>query len=322
MFTQLQEMYARDWNVLMAAASSWLHGGNPYGALRADWAPGAYAYPPTTLPWLALIALLGGFSFYIWTGLQFYVWWRLIRNTVPTQLLLICWAPLPINCISGQTTLAVVLLLWAAYRAGEKGWKTKKGTSTAFWWGMALSITSMKPQVALFPVLYLLWQYRQAAQRWQLAGGIVAGLVAAALPPTLANPQIWSDWLVGVQQYRKLNTLATPWQEPLALVMVMTATYLWYRSRRGGWQWWLPAALLPQNAVYSMLLLMPAMRPQTNYWSIAGLAMAGVLVAPVEPLTLPFILASQLLAVWMITGGPKTSKGNATAPTRVSRNEQ
>jgi hypothetical protein len=305
MFDQITEMFARDWNLLMVAASSWMHGGNPYAALRREWAPGAFAYPPTTLPWLALFAMLGGASFIVWTGLQLFAWWRLVRKTAPTQLLLICWAPLIINCISGQTTFAVVLILWGAYQASDRHWQTARGANVAFLWGAALSLTSMKPQVALLPVLYLLWLNRGSTKRWHLLGGLALGFAVTAIVPMIANPRIWNQWQTGVRDYMKLNTLATPWQDPLSFALVVAATVLWYRSRRGGWQWWVPAALQPQNAVYSMILLMPALRPHRNYWSLAGLALAGIFVAPNPPvLTLPLLLSIQLLAVWMIAGGP------------------
>jgi len=90
------------------------------------------------------------------------------------------------------------------------------------------------------------------------------------------------------------------------------AAYLWYRSRRGGWQWWLAAGAFPQTSYYCMVALMPALHPPQSRWSLAGLGLAALLSGSVAfelndgslVLLLPWILCGHLLAAWMIAGGP------------------
>jgi hypothetical protein len=91
------------------------------------------------------------------------------------------------------------------------------------------------------------------------------------------------------------------------------AAYLWYRSRRGGWQWWLAAGAFPQTSYYCMVALMPALHPPRSRWSLAGLGLSAILSGSVAiqlqdgsmVLLLPWILCGHLLAAWMIAGGPE-----------------
>jgi hypothetical protein len=98
------------------------------------------------------------------------------------------------------------------------------------------------------------------------------------------------------------------------------AGYLWYRSRRGEWHWWLAAGVFPQTSFYGMVALMPALRPGQSTWTLAGLGLAGVLQGPMSTITLPWILAGHLLAAWMIAGGPR--RRLAFAPHAVMADEQ
>jgi hypothetical protein len=189
----------------------------------------------------------------------------------------------------------VILVLWAASRAERRGWL----------WGLAIAWALTKPQVAILPTLWLLWQDRAAPARWRLVGGIVAGTLLLALPPTLRDPQIWRDWFVSLGVYRQRILQMGAWQGPSVVVLAL-AGYLWYRSGRGGWQWWLTAGLFPHTSFYSIVALLPMLRPSTSRWTLAGLAFAGVLQGPVTELTLPWILAGHMLAGWMLAGGPVT----------------
>jgi hypothetical protein len=69
-FDEIAKLFQIDWRIFMAGAEAWLHGRNPYGALSAEFSAGAFAYPPTALPWLALFVPLGGLGFYVWTALE------------------------------------------------------------------------------------------------------------------------------------------------------------------------------------------------------------------------------------------------------------
>jgi hypothetical protein len=315
---EFEHLYQIDWRIFFTGVQAWLHGQNPYGALPPEFGAGAFAYPPTALTWLALFVPLGGLSFYVWTGLQMLLWWLLIRKEYKSQLVLLCWSPLLLHLVEGQSTLPVILVLWAASRAERRSWL----------WGLAIAWALTKPQVAIVPVLWQLWQDRASPLRGRLWGGIVLGTLLLALPPTLLSPGIWSDWLASLPAYRARILQMGAWQGA-SVVLFVLAAYLWYRSRRGGWQWWLAAAAFPQTSYYCMVALMPALnppllRPQSR-WSLAGLALAAILSMPaVFPLQdgsvvvlLPWILCGHLLAAWMIAGGP-ARRAAATPRVRVA----
>lgn len=288
MLEGLRELFGVDWAIFMDAARVWLHGGDPYGPI-GRWSAGAFAYPPTALPWLAVFSLLGPASFGLWLGLQLVLWWRLIRRDNRGQLQLLVWVPLLMNLYGGQSTLAVVLALWAATRAERRSWG----------WGVVVAWALTKPQVALLPALWLVWQDRRAPDRWRFAGAILLTTLLLALPATIARPLIWSDWLHALTAYRGRILQMAPWQG-WGLVLLVPAAYLWWRSASGGWQWWLTAAIFPSVSTYSAVVLLPVLRPRAGAWPAAGLALAGVLQGPITPWTLPLILAGHLVAAWCL----------------------
>jgi len=296
------KLFSVDWGIMMAAVSQWFHGGTPYGSIAHDiGTPGAFAYPPTTLSWLAVFMPLGGAGFYLWTALQLGGWWLLVRRRFRSQLTLLCWSPLVFHLLLGQTTLAVVLVLWAATEARRRG----------FWWGVAMAWAMTKPQAAILPVAWILWSDRSLPHRSALWSGILSGSIALALPPTLMNPGIWRDWLNALGDYRARTLQMAPWQG-FGIPILVAAFLLWYHRNRGnqkaaGWQWWLSAALMPQNALYSSVVLLPLLRPKRTYWTLAGLALSGVLIGPATDITLPIILSGHILAAWFICGGPDSA---------------
>jgi hypothetical protein len=302
-----QLLYA-DWNILTTATLQWLMGGNPYGPLTPGTGlPGAFAYPPTALTWLSLFVPFGVTGFYLWTALQLSGWWLLIRRQSRTQLILICWLPMVFHLLVGQSTLAIVLVLWAATLASHRG----------FWWGMAIALALTKPQVALLPVLWLLWNDRHLANRYIFWSGILSGTALLALPPTVRNPGIWIDWCQSLLDYRARAMQMVPWQG-FGLPILIVAFLLWYYRNRGrqanaGWQWWLSAAIFPQTALYSSVALLPLLRPQRNYWTIAGLGISSLLIGPATSITLPIILSGHILAAWFICGGPRVDNRHETS---------
>ena len=293
------QLFSVDWNILTAATNQWLMEENPYGRISPETGlPGAFAYPPTALTWLSLFVPFGAAGFYLWTALQLGGWWLLIRRQLRSQLVLLLWLPLVFHLLLGQTTLAMVLLLWAATLTTHRG----------FWWGMAVAFALTKPQAALLPVLWLLWSDRHLATRYLFWSGIFAGTILLALPPTLENPGIWIDWIHSLTDYRARTLQMGPWQG-FGFPVLIVAFILWYQRSRGrqvvsGWQWWLSAAIFPQTALYSSVVLLPLLRPTRNYWSIAGLGIASLLIGPVTDVTLPIILSGHILAAWFICGGP------------------
>lgn len=281
-----------DWQSLMDAVGYWLRGESPYGRLVGE-IQIIFAYPPLALGWMALLFPLGLFGFFLWTGLEISLWAGLAWKEARSQFLLLLWPPLIHHLLLGQVNLAIILVQWAAYRAKRLSWL----------WGIALAWTLFKPQVAILPLLWLLWRERNSALRWRLWAGLILGVILFALPPTLKDPKIWLEWVENFHLYRIRVLQMAPWQG-WGLPILALAAFLWYKSRRGGWQWWLTAALMPATSPYALVALLPALRPRQSYWTLAGLALAAVLQGPVTEVTLPIILAGQLLAAWMISGGP------------------
>jgi hypothetical protein len=118
------------------------------------------------------------------------------------------------------------------------------------------------------------------------------------------------------------------WQG-MSVVLLLLAAYLWHRSRRGGWQWWLAAAAFPQTSYYGMVALLPVLHPPQSRWSLAGLGLAALLSGPVafelkdgsQVALLPWILCGHLLAAWMIAGGP-AGRAVPLPRVRVAADEQ
>lgn len=301
-------LYAFDWRIFMAAVMQWWQGGNPYGTLVQISLPGgAFAYPPTALTWMCFFLPFGSTSFFVWTIVQMIGWWLLIRRQSRSKLVLLIWSPLLFNLLLGQTTMAIVLILWAATIARCRG----------FWWGTAVALAMTKPQTALLPTLWLLWHDRRLPQRHLFWLGILTGTVILALPPTLKNPDIWISWLSSLSTRNNLLLLMAPWQG-FGLAIFLVATILWFQKNQGnqiaaGWQWWFSAALFPQSSLYSSVVLLPILNPQKNYWTLGGLALAGLLIGPATEITLPIILSGHILAVWLICGGPHAKKRTETS---------
>ncbi len=287
----------------MTAANQWWQGGDPYGFLpSAMGGPGAFAYPPTALTWLCMFLPLGSFGYYVWTVLQLGCWWLFIRRNLSWQPVLLFWPPLLMHLLLGQSTFAIVLALWAATLTQRRG----------FWWGTILAWAMTKPQVALIPVLWLLYKDWASACRYRLWAGIVTATVALAMPPTIKNPSIWLHWLHSLENYHARMLLMAPWQGFGAPILLLAAG-LWYHRYRGnqkdaGWQWWLTSALFPQCSLYSSVVLMPLLRPMRTYWTIAGLALSSMLIGPATEITLPIILSGQILGAWLICGGPNKTE--------------
>jgi len=305
----IRSVFQIDWRIFMAGAQAWLEGRSPYGTLSAEHSAGAFAYPPTALTWMALFLPLGAWGYYLWTALQLGGWWLVARRDYRSQGALLVWTPFMLNMYLGQNTLAVVLVVWAATRAKQRSW----------WWGWALALAMTKPQVALVPLLWLLWRDRQAQGRWRLWAGIIVGTLVLALPPTLMQPDIWIDWISSLSAYRGRILQVGAWQGA-SVVVLLVAAYLWHRSGRSGWQWWLTAGLFPHTSYYSIVALLPALQPRQHYWTLGGLALAGLCVGPVTELTLSWFLAIHMLAAWMINGGP--TQQPASVPTPVTPLEQ
>jgi hypothetical protein len=305
------QLFQFDWRIFLTAIQKWLDGGNPYGALAPHTLPGAFAYPPTALTWLALWLPLGIWGFWLFSCVQIVAWFKLMRRAGrPSQGVLLAWSPVIVGLLLGQTTLAVVLILWWAFLVPRRGWVC----------GLLLALALTKPQTAILPVIWLLWHTRRDETRRALWGGLVTGTILLALPPTLHDPGIWQDWIVSISHYRARTTQSFPWEGWGGLILLLSA-WLWHRQMQRSdsvasktprplesiWPWWLAMGLFPHGSLYPAVMLLPIMRPATNYWSLSGLLVSALLIGPSTGVILPIILAGHILAAWMINGGPRAA---------------
>ena len=308
MFEQIAGILHVDWVVLQRATTTWLNGGNPYAALGGPHDPhpfaGAFAYPPFALTWLCLFTPLGKAGFWVWSALELCGWWLLVRRTRPGQIALLMWSPVIVHLLLGQSTLAVVLALWAAYEIpAEKRINWARGALLAF----ALT----KPQTALLPLLWLLYNERRGEHRSTLWAGLLGTFALLCLPPTLRDPGIWTKWLAALSGYQSHQQFQTLWRG-WGLVTLPVVLLLWSRQwraepdrqwQKNPWPWLLTIALFPQAAVYSSVTLLPAIRPRSGYAALGGLAVSSVLISPITALTQPLFFSGHLLAGWLMNGG-------------------
>ena len=106
-----------------------------------------------------------------------------------------------------------------------------------FWAGVALSAASIKPQMLILVVPFLLlWALTQ--KRWRFIGGLLAG-GAVFLAASLALMPTWPlEFLADTRRYRQFSGGFTPlqlllgdvWQIPAAL-LVLVMLYFWWTSR-------------------------------------------------------------------------------------------
>ena len=303
---RLDEIFQVDWNTFMDGAGFFLAGRNPYEVFPP--------YPPTALTWMSLFVPLGAWGFWIFNALQLGVWWSLIKNRDRSQLVLLAWAPLAVHLLLGQVTLAIVLALWWVYRSPRRGLAC----------GLAVAFAMTKPQVALIPVLYLLWHERASSHRAGLWGGMMLGTLLLGAIAAWREPLVWNWWLGSFAGFKGGLLHMAAWQGwgiiPLAL-----AAWGWARrhpnARRAGWPWWIAAGCFQQGSFYAVAALLPVLRPAHNRWTLLGLGLAAVLQGPMSPATLPVILALHMVAAWLVAGGPAPANPRALSQRREGEDD-
>lgn len=296
--------FGSDWWVMMAAVAAWVAGQNPYGQLEGVWSEIRFAYPPTALPWMYLGWVLGPAGFVIWTAGQIGVWAiLLLREGGKRRLATLLWGPIWIHILLGQVTLGLTLALWIVMRQTRRSWVS----------GLLLAWAMTKPQAALLPVLWLLWQERQSPDRTRLWAGMLIGTLALALPATIVHPTIWQDWISSVLLYSQRDMVAAAWLGWYWPILLL-AGLLWYWSGNKSWIWWLNAAMIPGPAIYSMIALTPGLHADLrNLWSLLGLITSILLITiPLTTMPLALSMGLHLLAAWAMMGGPppRATKAN------------
>jgi hypothetical protein len=127
------ELAGADARAYWAAVRIWLNGGNPY-APTGPFLP--YVYAPWMLPLFAPWALLPwDVAWFVWRGgailgLLSTMHWAYLRHPLATALVILVLAfPIAANLDTGNITLILALMLWAARFAGPR--------VAGFLWGLA-----------------------------------------------------------------------------------------------------------------------------------------------------------------------------------------
>jgi hypothetical protein len=239
-----------DWRSLMSALHHWFNGGDPYGPYigAGGWIyeAGYFAYPPPVLllgaplallPWwlsLLLVQSLAVAGFELWAR----------RSSGRSALLwLILFPPLLQGLQIGQTTL----LALAALMLGELSYRGRQDGRA----GLLLALALLKPQVGALAIAYLLFEALRA-RRWRTLGAF--GLASAALwggAALVAGPQIYAQWLAGLQSYQAALPDRPMLFLPLGPLVALAAAALWRRSGRD----YFGLALLVNTLVYPLSVI-------------------------------------------------------------------
>jgi hypothetical protein len=239
-----------DWRALMAALLHWFNGGDPYGSYiglnGATYAAGYFAYPPPVVILGAPLALLpwwlSGLLVQSLAILGFEVWAR--RTTGRSALIwLLLFPPLLQGLQIGQTTLLVL----AALMLSELNYRERKDWSA----GLLLALAALKPQAGALAIGFLLFEALRT-RRWRMLGAfaLTSTLLwgGAAL---LLGPQIYAQWLDGLNAYRAALPDRPMIFPPLGPLVALSAALIWWRNRGD----YFALALLLNTLLYPLSVL-------------------------------------------------------------------
>jgi hypothetical protein len=239
-----------DWRALMAALLHWFGGGDPYGSYVGQtgipYAAGYFAYPPPVLLLAGPLALLpwwaSGLLVQSLAVVGFDSWAR--RTTGRSALIwLLLFPPLLQGLQIGQTTLLVLVALML----GEQSYRERRDARA----GLLLALAILKPQVGALAIGFLLFEGLRA-RRWRMLGtfALTTALLwgGAAL---IAGPQIYGQWLAGLNAYRAALPDRPMIFLPLGPLVALSAVLLW---RRNGGDYF-ALALLLNTLLYPLSVL-------------------------------------------------------------------
>lgn len=247
----MQELWLSDWRSLMGAMLHWLAGGDPYGAFTmpdgASYEAGWYAYPPPTLLFAPLLAVLpwqlSGVLVQLLAIIGFEGWSRRRSNRLALPWLLL-WLPFVQGILIGQTTLLALVGLMLAEEAYSAGRDRRAA--------LLLALCILKPQATILGAAWLLFLALRE-RRWQLLGSF-AGICALLWGgiALVAGPQIYLQWYEGLTAYSAAlpdRPLIFP---PFGPLLALLAGLLWWRHGRDDM---LGALLLLNTLLYPLSVI-------------------------------------------------------------------
>jgi hypothetical protein len=281
------------------------------------WPAARLPFPVVRVVALCLLAVLTLASIQAWMlALSWQPDWRWLAVIV---LLILCSYPVLEGLYAGQIGLLAAFLLASCILALQRG--------RLLFSGVLMALTTIKPQVTLLAILYLLlW----SSCDWRRRGRFCAGFVPTILLLVGAALVVWPHWIqswlhvvVEYHGYTKpplvsevlASTLSPGVAGPASLIMtaalLTAALLLAWRSRSAAAdspEFWLTLslllgvttiALLPGQAVYDHVILLPgifflASRSQPHYSSRIFRALLAIGIAV---LLWPWIAALGLIVL-------------------------
>ncbi|NTW03711.1 MAG: DUF2029 domain-containing protein [Oscillochloris sp.] len=222
-----------DWQLLIAAVRFWMTGGNPYGPfplLNGELTfSGAFAYPPPALllgvPMAVLPVWLSGLIVTLLAVVGFEYWACSSGEKRSALYWLLLWLPLTQQLWIGQLTLIALVGLVLAEQAYQRRHDRLAG--------ILLALSVLKPQTVLLAVAWLLFVALRE-RRWGLLVSFVGLSVVLWLGPVvISGPQIYTQWLVGLNHYSQLLPNRPLLFPPFGPLLGVMAVLLWHRSGRG-----------------------------------------------------------------------------------------
>ncbi len=224
----MQNFFA-DWRSLMAALLHWFNGGDPYGPYVGltgiAYDAGYFAYPPPVLLLAAPLALLPWWlSGLLVQSLAIWGFERWARRTTGRSALiwLLLFPPLLQGLQIGQTTLLVLVALVL----GEQNYRERRDVRA----GLLLALAILKPQVGALAIGFLLFDGLRT-RRWRMLGAFA--LASALLwggAALIIGPQIYGQWLDGLNAYRSALPDRPMLFLPLGPLVALAAFLLWRRN--------------------------------------------------------------------------------------------
>lgn len=283
-----------DWRSLMAAILHWLDGENPYdfytGFSGEFYDAGYFAYPPPALFIATPLALMPWWlSAVLVQAIAIVAFERWARGTTGRSALMwiLLWPPLMQGLYIGQTTLLFLMALLLAERAANQ-----QNDRMA---GLILAFALLKPQVGIFAIAYLLivslWM-----RRWRLIG--VFTLATAVLwggALLLAGPQIYIQWLNGLNAYRYALPDQPTISFPLGPLVVLLAMLLWRRNLRDifGLALLLNTLLYPLSVLYIISPIAAVVIRWRHDWQLWAVALGWIV-----PIMFTFVASTYNPVLW------------------------
>jgi hypothetical protein len=278
------------------------------------WPAAKFSFPVARNLLLCLLALLAVATVWLWMrALRWGFDWKW---TAVTLLIFLSSYSVLEGLYAIQIGLLVAFLLAASLLALERGKLTLSGILMAF--------TTIKPQVTLLAVLYLLfWSSHNLRRRWHFCAGFFATTFLLIATSLLVWPHWIQSWLHLLTAYREYNPppllgvllaslgpVARPLSFALTLALLIGAIVFAWRNRAaspGSLDFWLTLTLLlgltvvgilPGQAVYDHVILLPGILLLALRWRqfTPSPILKALLVIGVAVLLWPLLASCALIA--------------------------